>query len=133
MIASLEQGNADTFFSLWQRHLPPAVLRDDVTCTKLEFYVQMFFAVQPLHPHAPRPAKVGRGRGERIEGKRAEEGGGRMAGEREKGKEEERKSEEKKDLSCSPSHFHSHSLTHSLIHSFPHALFSLTLSFLIFI
>ena len=61
MVDALEQGDADGFFELWQRHVPAAVLRDDLTCTKLEFYIQMFFAIQSLHQHAPRPSKVMRG------------------------------------------------------------------------
>ena len=40
------------------QHVPKEVRLHDATCQKLEFYLRILFAVQPLHPAASQRAKV---------------------------------------------------------------------------
>jgi hypothetical protein len=58
MFQALEQGDSIGFFDAWRKHIPEIVLKQDPMCAKLEFYSQMFFAIQPINPHAPRPSTV---------------------------------------------------------------------------
>eukprot|EP00051_Salpingoeca_urceolata_P015823 m.207063 g.207063 ORF g.207063 m.207063 type:complete len:831 (-) comp18511_c0_seq4:168-2660(-) len=49
-MAAMEEGNFDEFYELWNTNVPQGIRESDATCLKLEFYTQIFFAIQPFHP-----------------------------------------------------------------------------------
>jgi len=47
---------------MWENFVPPLVRRSDRSAQKLEFYLQIYFSIFPLHPsnrNGPQPAKIG--------------------------------------------------------------------------
>ncbi len=50
-LTAFERGDGPRFFALWLEHVPETTRADDVVCRKLEFYVNMYFAVFAIHPH----------------------------------------------------------------------------------
>ena len=57
MMAAMDAGNADLFFAQWAKHVPEAVRTGDPTSLKIEFYLQMIFAVYPVPHSLPHPCK----------------------------------------------------------------------------
>lgn len=55
MIKSFERGERAEVFKLWENFVPPLVRRSDRDAQKLEFYLNIYFAIFPLHPVNPRP------------------------------------------------------------------------------
>ena len=53
-MSAFDRGDSSQFFNLWTAHIPDLLKKEDITCAKLEFYLHMYFAVRPMHPHAPR-------------------------------------------------------------------------------
>ena len=59
MLTALKEGDDKTFHNLWTSHIPEVIRASDPTCAKLYFYVHVYFAVFPIHPHTdPAYAKV---------------------------------------------------------------------------
>eukprot|EP00966_Prymnesium_polylepis_P001344 30829-Prymnesium_polylepis.1 len=50
MLKSLERGDRAETFKLWDNFVPPLVRRSDRDAQKLEFYLNVYFAIYPLHP-----------------------------------------------------------------------------------
>ena len=44
----LEDGDGKSFFRVWNRNLPENIRNNDSVAQKLEFYVNIFFAIYPL-------------------------------------------------------------------------------------
>lgn len=40
-------GNRHSFFKLWNKFVPFVLRQNDLTCQKLEFYLQIYFTVYP--------------------------------------------------------------------------------------
>ena len=54
MVAVMESGDYDGFFKLWEKNIPEPIRASDPTAKRLEFYLNIYFAVQPIHPSIPR-------------------------------------------------------------------------------
>jgi hypothetical protein len=55
-------GDHSEFVAMWENFVPPLVRRSDRSAQKLEFYLQIYFSIFPLHPsnrNGPQPAKIG--------------------------------------------------------------------------
>ncbi len=50
LMNAFTQGKWDLFFKLWSRHLPADVREDDLNALKIEFYIQIYFTIFPIHP-----------------------------------------------------------------------------------
>ena len=48
MMQQFHKGKKERFFKLWNENLTPAVRDGDAVCKKLEFYVNIYFAVYPV-------------------------------------------------------------------------------------
>ena len=61
MMKALERGDRGEAFKLWDNFVPPLVRRSDRDAQKLEFYLNVYFAIYPLHPvnASPEPAGIG--------------------------------------------------------------------------
>ena len=53
MMKALDRGERDEVLRLWENFVPPLVLRTDRNSQKLEFYLNIFFAIYPVHPVNP--------------------------------------------------------------------------------
>ena len=60
MLRALEQGQREEVMKLWDNFVPPLLRRSDKNAQKLEFYINIFFAIYPLHPDNPKPQPAGR-------------------------------------------------------------------------
>lgn len=52
-LAAFDGGDRELALTLWDDALPPSVKRSDPTGHRLEFYLQIFFAIYPLLVHQP--------------------------------------------------------------------------------
>ena len=43
-------GKWDSFFKLWTWHLPADIREEDINTLKIEFYIQIYFTIYPIHP-----------------------------------------------------------------------------------
>ena len=59
MMKALDRGERDEVLRLWENFVPPLVRRTDRNSQKLEFYLNIFFAIYPLHPTNPKPQPAG--------------------------------------------------------------------------
>jgi len=50
LVSCLESGAMEKFFQAWNRFLPTSVLLSDQICHKLEFYINVYFAIYSLQP-----------------------------------------------------------------------------------
>ena len=55
MLRALDRGEREEVLKLWDNFVPPLVRRSDKNAQKLEFYLNIFFAIFPLHPTNPTP------------------------------------------------------------------------------
>ena len=55
MLRALDRGERDEVLKLWDNFVPPLVRRSDKNAQKLEFYLNIFFAIFPLHMTNPAP------------------------------------------------------------------------------
>ena len=55
MLRALDHGERDEVLKLWDNFVPPLVRRSEKNAQKLEFYLNIFFAIFPLHPTNPAP------------------------------------------------------------------------------
>lgn len=55
MLKALDAGNRDEVMQLWQNFVPPLVRHTETAAKKLEFYLNIFFAVYAVHPINARP------------------------------------------------------------------------------
>ena len=53
MMKALDRGERDEVLRLWENFVPPLVRRTDRNSQKLEFYLNIFFAIYPVHPVNP--------------------------------------------------------------------------------
>ena len=53
MMKALDRGERDEVLRLWENFVPPLVRRTDRNSQKLEFYLNIFFAIYPVHPANP--------------------------------------------------------------------------------
>ena len=60
MLKALDGGDHAEFVKLWENFVPPLVRRTDRSAQKLEFYLQIYFSIYPLHPSNPKqhPAAI---------------------------------------------------------------------------
>ena len=60
MLRALDRGDRDEVLRLWENFVPPLVRKSDRNAQKLEFYLNIFFAIFPLHPSnsAPQPSNL---------------------------------------------------------------------------
>ena len=47
-LLEFDSGNQAGFWSLWEEHIPEEIRHKDQTCRRLEFYIQIHFAVFPI-------------------------------------------------------------------------------------
>ena len=59
MLRALEAGERDEVMRLWDNFVPPLLRRSDKNAQKLEFYINIFFAIYPLHPDNKKPQPAG--------------------------------------------------------------------------
>ena len=59
MLKALDRGDRGEVFKLWENFVPPLVRRSDREAQKLEFYLNVFFAIFPLHPSNASPDPAG--------------------------------------------------------------------------
>ena len=59
MLRALDLGEREEVLRLWDNFVPPLLRRSDKNAQKLEFYLNIFFAIYPLHPTNPKPNTVG--------------------------------------------------------------------------
>ena len=59
MLKALDRGDRGEVFKLWENFVPPLVRRSDREAQKLEFYLNVFFAIFPLHPSNASPDPTG--------------------------------------------------------------------------
>ena len=57
MLRALDNGEREEVLRLWDNFVPPLLRRADKNAQKLEFYLNIFFAIYPLHPSNPRGAQ----------------------------------------------------------------------------
>ena len=50
MMNALGAGKYETFFQMWNRFIPLQVREQDLNSIKLEFYLNIYFTIFPLHP-----------------------------------------------------------------------------------
>ena len=50
MLHALDRGEREEVLRLWDNFVPPLIRRADKNAQKLEFYLNIFFAIFPLHP-----------------------------------------------------------------------------------
>lgn len=55
MIKAFTDGRRKDFFVLWEKFLPETLRNTDPVAQKLEFYLQIYFAVYPLRNSLPWP------------------------------------------------------------------------------
>lgn len=55
MLRALDRGAREEVLKLWDNFVPPLIRRADKNAQKLEFYLNIYFAVYPLHPSNPSP------------------------------------------------------------------------------
>jgi hypothetical protein len=55
MLRALDRGEREEVLRLWENFVPPLLRRSDRNAQKLEFYLNIFFAIYPLHPTNPSP------------------------------------------------------------------------------
>lgn len=48
ILLEFDAGQYDTFWKLWEDHVPRDIRTKDYTCQRLEFYIQIHFAVYPI-------------------------------------------------------------------------------------
>ena len=53
MLELYHEGKGDLFFKLWKEYLPPAVRDSDSVAQKLEFYLNIYFAIYPVKYNQP--------------------------------------------------------------------------------
>ncbi|ORY46927.1 hypothetical protein BCR33DRAFT_715327 [Rhizoclosmatium globosum] len=57
-IIAFHDGDRKEFFKLWDQHFPPKIVKTDPLYQKIEFQVNIYFAVFPIHPFvSPTAAK----------------------------------------------------------------------------
>ena len=57
MLRALDRGEREEVLRLWDNFVPPLLRKSDKNAQKLEFYLNIFFAIYPLHPtNQPQPA-----------------------------------------------------------------------------
>lgn len=59
MLKALDRGDRGEVFKLWENFVPPLVRRSDREAQKLEFYLNVYFAIFPLHPSNSSPDPAG--------------------------------------------------------------------------
>ena len=52
---ALDIGEREEALRIWDNFVPPLVRRADKNAQKLEFYLNIYFAIFPLHPNNPTP------------------------------------------------------------------------------
>ena len=57
MLRALDAGEREEVLRLWDNFVPPVLRRTDKNAQKLEFYLNIFFAIFPLHPTNPKGAQ----------------------------------------------------------------------------
>eukprot|EP00656_Telonema_subtile_P047856 TRINITY_DN5557_c0_g1_i1.p1 TRINITY_DN5557_c0_g1~~TRINITY_DN5557_c0_g1_i1.p1 ORF type:complete len:275 (-),score=79.99 TRINITY_DN5557_c0_g1_i1:74-898(-) len=62
-IKAFDKGDHGAFFTLWEKHVPSRVRRDDPTARKLTFYCQVHFAIWPLRAGGSTTASMKRFKG----------------------------------------------------------------------
>ena len=50
MVEAFENGNRDVFYDKWNSFVPINIRFEDMNCCKLEFYLQIYFLIYPIHP-----------------------------------------------------------------------------------
>ncbi|GLI60240.1 hypothetical protein VaNZ11_002329 [Volvox africanus] len=50
MMRKFDEGRRDDFFTLWQQYVPASMLGLDFATQKMEFYLQVYFAIYPVLP-----------------------------------------------------------------------------------
>lgn len=50
MVEAFETGNRNLFYEKWNSFVPINVRFEDLNCCKLEFYLQIYFLIYPIHP-----------------------------------------------------------------------------------
>ena len=55
MLRALDAGEREEVLRLWDNFVPPVLRRSDRNAQKLEFYLNIFFAIFPQHPTNPKP------------------------------------------------------------------------------
>lgn len=50
MLDFFENGNREVFYEKWNSFVPINIRFEDVNCCKLEFYLQIYFLIYPIHP-----------------------------------------------------------------------------------
>ena len=48
MLQYFERGMFNEFFGMWEKHLPEKIRNSDSVAQKLEFYLNIFFAIYPI-------------------------------------------------------------------------------------
>ena len=48
MLQLFQNGHADEFFAVWEQFLPSKIRNEDAVAQKLEFYLNIYFAIYPL-------------------------------------------------------------------------------------
>ena len=48
MLQLFQNGHADEFFAVWDQFLPSKIRNEDAVAQKLEFYLNIYFAIYPL-------------------------------------------------------------------------------------
>jgi LisH domain-containing protein ARMC9 len=43
------QGDREEFYSLWETHFPQTIRQNDPLYQKLDFYINIYFAIFPIH------------------------------------------------------------------------------------
>ena len=59
MLRALDRGEREEVLRLWDNFVPPLLRKSDKNAQKLEFYLNIFFAIYPLHPTNPKPQPAG--------------------------------------------------------------------------
>ena len=59
MLRALDAGEREEVLRLWDNFVPPLLRRSDKNAQKLEFYLNIFFAIFPLHPTNPKGPQPG--------------------------------------------------------------------------
>ena len=54
-----DRGEREEVLRLWDNFVPPLLRKSDKNAQKLEFYLNIFFAIYPLHPTNPKPQPAG--------------------------------------------------------------------------
>ncbi|RKO83788.1 hypothetical protein BDK51DRAFT_51236, partial [Blyttiomyces helicus] len=72
-LLSFRDGDRESFFAAWDERFPPAVRKSDTLYQKLEFTLNIYFCVFPIHPGVAEAASRVRGpltagRGGRVDG-----------------------------------------------------------------